>query len=291
MRYKTRRAALMAINAEEYGGTENKNKLIEGLAADHQKRLSEIEQAEFERQRGRTEADMAYASLRESNLQDLESRFIDSNARILIAEQERFDAQLAMLASYTEADLEAYGGYYALKEALIREHEANVTGLVRDAEDQRNSIRLNAYNSAFQQIAGDLQSTLLLITKHEKAAFLIGKAAAISQGIVSTLLGATKALELGPIIGPPLAAAIKVAGFANVAAIAATAFGAGSRGGGGGSFNSAGSSPDSASSGAVGVSRIPQVTVNIAPGVYSPADMRRLAEALAEVYEDGYPRP
>lgn len=47
----------------------------------------------------------------------------------------------------------------------------------------------------------------------------IGKAAAIAQAMISTYQGAAKALELGPILGPIMAASVVVAGLAQVAQI------------------------------------------------------------------------
>lgn len=56
-----------------------------------------------------------------------------------------------------------------------------------------------------------------------KVLFLASKAAAIAQAMVSTELAATKALELGPIMGIPAASLIRGLGYASVGMIAATA--------------------------------------------------------------------
>lgn len=75
--------------------------------------------------------------------------------------------------------------------------------------------------------------------KH-KEFFLIMKAANMSQAYIETMVAATRALsEGGPFLGPILAAAIKVAGFANIAAIASSSFSGGmGKGGGTGSSTS-----------------------------------------------------
>ena len=56
-----------------------------------------------------------------------------------------------------------------------------------------------------------------------KVLFLASKAAAIAQAMVSTEVAATKALELGPIMGIPAASLIRGLGYASVGMIAATA--------------------------------------------------------------------
>ncbi len=81
-----------------------------------------------------------------------------------------------------------------------------------------------------------------------KALFVIEKGLAIGRTIVNTQAAAIKALaELGPIAGPPAAAAIQAAGAASVATIAATTI-AGLAGGGGGSGGDFGSIPAAAQS-------------------------------------------
>lgn len=51
--------------------------------------------------------------------------------------------------------------------------------------------------------------------------FAIGKASGIASATISTYIGAAKALEAGPIMGPILAATVVIAGFANIAKIKA----------------------------------------------------------------------
>ncbi len=72
-----------------------------------------------------------------------------------------------------------------------------------------------------QIIQSSLQQIATLQSQSNKTLFAIGKAAALANAIVNTALGVTKALSLGPIIGPPLAALIAVAGAAQIAVIAA----------------------------------------------------------------------
>ena len=78
---------------------------------------------------------------------------------------------------------------------------------------QAAESELATYQSTFAQISTLQQSS-------NKAFIAIGKAAALANIIISTNVGAAKALELGPIVGPPLAAAIYAAGAVNAANVA-----------------------------------------------------------------------
>lgn len=77
------------------------------------------------------------------------------------------------------------------------------------SEEQRRAV----YQSSYAQISTLQQSS-------NKAFIAVGKAAALANILISTNVGAAKALELGPIVGPPLAAAIYAAGAVNAANVA-----------------------------------------------------------------------
>src|SRR5699024_3847762 len=64
----------------------------------------------------------------------------------------------------------------------------------------------------FNTIAGGLAQITAAGSRHNKKMFELNKAAGIAQAIVSTFIGANKAWELGPLIGPPLAAMVIAAG-------------------------------------------------------------------------------
>lgn len=55
-----------------------------------------------------------------------------------------------------------------------------------------------------------------------KAMIMAQKAAAIPQMIISTEMGATKALELGPVVGPPLSMAVRALGYAGIGTVIGT---------------------------------------------------------------------
>lgn len=134
-----------------------------------------------------------------------------------------------------------------------------------------------------------------------RALFLVEKGLAIARTVQNTAAAAVKALaELGPIAGPPAAAAIQAFGAAQVGLIAATALtGVSSIGGGGGagaissSFSGSGgfesSSPaqDPGSSGGSGVQSQGVVQL-IFPSLFgiTPDAIDSLADALREASEN-----
>jgi hypothetical protein len=59
-----------------------------------------------------------------------------------------------------------------------------------------------------------------MANSHNKALATAGKAAAIATATIDTYSGIGKAWTLGPLLGPPMAALVAAAGFANVASIA-----------------------------------------------------------------------
>lgn len=81
------------------------------------------------------------------------------------------------------------------------------------AEDALRKKRIANIGETLGQIA-------TLSQAHNKNLAAIGKAAAMGQATIDTYAGVGKAWALGPIVGPPLAALVLVAGLANVARIA-----------------------------------------------------------------------
>lgn len=79
---------------------------------------------------------------------------------------------------------------------------------------------------------GTVQAMTAGLAQENEVLFRLNQAAGIANAIVSTSVGVTKALELGP-KGIPLAAIIAAAGAAEIATIGATSFGGGSARGSG----------------------------------------------------------
>lgn len=70
-----------------------------------------------------------------------------------------------------------------------------------------------------------LSAASTLMNSHNKKMFEIGKAAAIANAIIDTASGVANAWALGPILGPPMAALVALAGAAQIATISSTKIG------------------------------------------------------------------
>lgn len=99
---------------------------------------------------------------------------------------------------------------------------------VKDLEVQNYEDKLEVYGMLLSQ-AGTVWGSMTQMVKDSageqsgafKAMFLMQQAIAIGQAIISTELAATKALELGPILGIPAATLVRGMGYASVGLIAA----------------------------------------------------------------------
>lgn len=119
------------------------------------------------------------------------------------------------------------------QEAREEQRAANFKGRIEQRSSE-NIIRLRQMTAATS-----IRILQALVGKNKtvaRALFLVEKGLAIARTIQNTAAASVKALaELGPIAGPPAAAAIQAFGAAQVGLIAATALaGVGSVGGGGG---------------------------------------------------------
>lgn len=119
-----------------------------------------------------------------------------------------------------------------LDEKLINEQQhADRVAEITKSNNERLSSLGTAYQAATLSMFSDVTSNASGMLEQlgqkgslaYKALFLASKAAAIAQAIVSTEVGAAKALELGPIMGIPAASLIRGLGYASVGMIAATA--------------------------------------------------------------------
>ncbi len=109
---------------------------------------------------------------------------------------------------------------------MMEEEKQWFAQIEADAKKQNevNKKRIADEKAYNQQRTADWGATLNTIStlsqSHNATMAAIGKAAGIAQATVDTYIGAGRALALGPIIGPPLAALVIAAGLANVARIA-----------------------------------------------------------------------
>ena len=167
------------------------------------------------------------------------------------------EARLAAVELEAQQDIEAFElrmeqmkeeNAEFIQERLKRAAEFRRIAFQEAREEQRAMItkgkleeRANQQTIRLRQATAQTSINILqtLVGKNKtvaRALFLVEKGLAIARTIQNTAAAATKAIaELGPIAGPPAAAAITAYGAAQVGLIAATALtGVGSIGGGGG---------------------------------------------------------
>lgn len=150
--------------------------------------------------------------------------------------KEKYANDALALQEARMAGLEIEGGFDQQLLDLKKNHEDALGQLEQDALDKRLNMERQAAQARLSALQGALSTVSSLMNSENRKMFEIGKAAAIAQSIINTYQGVSEAWKLGPILGPPLAALVATAGFANVANIRKQSFG----GGGGGAAGVAG---------------------------------------------------
>lgn len=157
-------------------------------------------------------------------------------------ENDRSNAQLSLKNERVrvEQDIMTSDAYSTDDEryaALLEAHQEYRDGMaaidvdyhekVKDLEVQNYEDKLEVYGMLLSQ-AGTVWGSMTQMVKDSageqsgayKAMFLMQQAIAIGQAIISTELAATKALELGPILGIPASTLVRGMGYASVGLIA-----------------------------------------------------------------------
>lgn len=242
------------------------------------------------------EREIAEAEAKYNRRVEMISREIDNEKernRLLQEEQILHREELLRInAEYNQADREqneqsqslAHDGWKALTSDAGAYYGEKAKYSKGDAEYEKE-------NADFKERV--LADGVKAIGKHSRAGFNIIKAAKIAQAVVDTYSGINRALgEYPPPTSFVLAAAVAAAGFANVASIASAKFGGGGGGRRGATGSSGGgSSPRTSAAQAPAIEQVEpnrQVTVNITPGIYSPADIASLIEGLNTAFGDNY---
>lgn len=181
------------------------------------------EQYNEETQLGADAATNAYFAARGARQQALVQSLMTEQELENIAYQER----LAQLAAFSDDELAQVGGYAAAREMIETQHQAKLGSATAQGLLQRRQLEQMSATQQFAFYSGTLAQVTAAGAQHNRTLFQLNKAANISNAIISTLTGATKALEWGFPLGPIFAGIITAAGFANVAAISAQQFGGG----------------------------------------------------------------
>lgn len=185
------------------------------------------------------------------------------------------------------------------EEQLANMTRAGVQAIhVQEQQDQANANALweSGWRGKLQTSQGILTNLATLMDTHSRKMFKIGKVAAISDAIISAILGAQQAFTslskipyVGPALGIAAAAAALAAGMANVQRIKAVQYGGGGSVGGGGGASSgasgAGSSTGMAAA-AAGPSSTSNVNVTMIGDRFSQSQVRGLLGHINEAAGD-----
>lgn len=173
---------------------------------------------------------------KEENRQELADREAreESLAQFFEEENQRLIDQETALTEHFEREQEIADWHYKAMVARaqmyghesFREYE-NMFASIEAVQNLSWEDQLLTYTGVLQQLTAEG-------AKHSRKQFELNKAAGIANAIVSTYTGASKALELGPYIGPIMAGLIIANGLAKVNTIRNQQFGGASSGGGGG---------------------------------------------------------
>jgi hypothetical protein len=144
--------------------------------------------------------------------------------------------------------------------------------LDQEAQDQAQAQALweSGWKGKAQTLTSVMSGFSTLMETNSKRMFKVGKAAAIADAIISSLLAANRAYSalagipyVGPALGAAAAAAALAAGYANVSKIKAQQFGGGSASGGANFSGADGSAGGGASTGAGPAAGAPGGTTNV----------------------------
>ena len=172
-----------------------------------------------EQERMREQLNKRIEAIREANMTELE---------LLMS---KHAAENEEIARALEQNLLTENEWFEISKETKARQEEELTEIERRASDERRRAAEEEARAKQQILSSAFSGLTTLMNSESRKMFEIGKAAAISNSIVSTYQGMTKALELGWPLGPIAASAIAATGFAQVQSIQSQSFG----GGGGGS--------------------------------------------------------
>ncbi len=161
------------------------------------------------------EADMSRAAEQnKANVAQIELGLMDEVAR----QENEHQLRLADLRTFHDLKLENVMQANALIEAENLRHEQTKAAM----QLQFGQRVVGIAGDSASQLYGVMQSAGLEQTALGKALFIANKAIAVAEIIMNTEVAAAKALALGPIVGPPMAMAVRVMGYASAGIVIGT---------------------------------------------------------------------
>lgn len=230
----------------------------------------------------------------EKKLADLDLFLAGERSRYEAARMEemlRHEERLAWLDEAREQEVVSTEEYHARLEELEATHQDRLLAIEQEAIDARAQMVTNARQAALNEAASLFNMLGSKSRAAALAALALNKGLMIAQAVQNTAAAATRALaELGPVAGPPAAAAIKAYGAAQIGIIAATGLLQASNIGGGKPSVSSGASRTQATSpderGGDSLPNEKRLLIEFQGDV--PPEQRELMETIIEAQRNGY---
>lgn len=154
-----------------------------------------------------------------------------ANASELQLLQEKHEQELADIAAAQQLKTENAAQYDALYRQTVARQNEEVNAIEKQAADAREAMTQAEADARYSAMMGALSSLSTLMNGESKKMFKIGKIAAISGAVISTIDSAQRSYEalagipvVGPGLGIAAAGAATLAGFARVKQIKARQF-------------------------------------------------------------------
>ena len=172
---------------------------------------------------------------RQQALRDFEISLLDGKDRDVAREQEQYQRRLEQIQEFLDQRVIVEAEAAELREAAEEQHQARITEIQKRHSSAREQFAAMTSLAQTRHVLGALNQQIGGIQTGNRKIFALQKALAISEAVVNTYAGVTRALKDYPApISYAVAAATAAFGFARVAAIASQSLGGG-RGGGAGS--------------------------------------------------------
>ena len=229
---RDRQLEILALT-QEITGVEAK---YEGLRSEYKININSLERESIDLKRALAEGTIEANKIISESDADLEKdqrAAFEKRKQNLLDEYEARKALSDEIIALEKEGTQAYVDAVNERKVLDAQYAADTKALAKEVADydvEQAKKTAEAKMATLEAVSSSLGSIAQLVG--ENSAF--GKAVAVSQAIIDTYAGASKALAQGGIIGPVAAAGVIAAGLANVRAIMQTDVPEPPGGGGGG---------------------------------------------------------
>jgi hypothetical protein len=162
-------------------------------------------------------------TLRAQTQRDLQDQY----GTVAEIENRAYDLRLKALDAYLNEYGDKVKNAGKMREKLEAQHHANLGEVQGQGVVQRIQFEESSLSGQAEFLTSFFTSATATAATHNKKMFELNKLAGEAQIIVSTTIGVMKAWEMGPILGPIMAAVVAAAGAINLRALRATQFGGG----------------------------------------------------------------